>query len=218
MKKLREKGLVPAVLYGPELKEEMALSVSEKEFAKIFKEAGESSIIQLEVGGEEKGSIPVLIREVVTDATSDKIVHIDFYQPRLKEEVEATVSLVFEGVSPAVKKLNGNLIKSFSEVEVRALPLELPHEIKVNLRKLETFNDNILVKDLIVPKGVKILRDPEEVIATVVPYEEEVIEEKKEPIAAEAEAPKEQKAEGVEAASKGGEPRPNLFGREKKEN
>ncbi len=198
MKKLREKGLIPAILYGPELKEEMALEVSEKEFAKIFKEAGESSIIQLEVGGQEKGGIPVLIREVVTDAVSDKIVHIDFYQPRLKEEVEATVSLVFEGVSPAVKKLNGNLIKSFSEVEVRALPLELPHEIKVNLGKLETFNDNILVKDLIVPKGVKILRDPEEVIATVVPYEEEVIEKKKEPVAAEVEAPKEQKAEGVE--------------------
>ena len=145
-------------------------------------------MIKIEI--KDNGEATALIREVTSHPLNEKIVHIDFYQPNLKQEVEATVALVFEGEPAAVKTLGGNLVKSFDEIEVRALPLELPHEIKVDLSKLETFQDNILIKDLELPSGVKASREPEEVVATVVAPEQERVEE----------APVKEEAEGAEEA------------------
>ena len=85
--------------------------------------------------------------------------------------------------------MGGTLVKSISEVEIKALPQNLPHEIKVEISSLKTFEDEILVKDLKVPEGVKILRKPEEIIASVLPPEK--VEE-------ELEKPVEEKVEEVE--------------------
>ncbi|MBZ9569730.1 50S ribosomal protein L25 [Patescibacteria group bacterium] len=204
VKDLRKKGILPAVLYGPEIKN-LPLEIDLKEFEKIYKEAGESSVIKLKIppqrgearsmklsGKHQKaknGEISVLIKEVVRDPLTEKFLHVDFYQPKLKEEVEAMVPLVFEGEAKAVKDFGGTFIKNISEVEVRALPLNLPKEIKVDIEKLKTFEDSILIRDLRLPEGVKILKDPEETVALVSPpekveeelekpIEEKVIEEK----------------------------------------
>ena len=198
--KLREQELIPAVLYGPEI-ENQSLSIKAKEFEKIFQEAGESTMIKIEI--KDGGEATALIKEVILHPLDEKVVHIDFYQPDMKQEVEATVILVFEGESPAVKVLGGNLVKSFDEIEVKALPLELPHEIKVNLDKLKTFQDNVLIKDLDLPAGVKALREPDEVVATVVEPEQEKVEK----------APAEEVA-AEETASKEGEFRSEDSGQE----
>ncbi len=163
VKKIRKEGIIPAILYGPKLKN-IPLEINLKEFEKVFEVAGESSLISLEI---EKKKTPVLIHEVQRDPLTGKPIHVDFYQPSLKEEIEARVALVFEGEAPAVKELGGTLIKNISEIEVKALPQNLPHEIKVNISQLKTFDDNILVKDLKLPEGVKILRNPEEIVAFV---------------------------------------------------
>ncbi len=170
VKDLRKKGILPAVLYGPEIKN-LPLEIDLKEFEKIYKEAGESSVIKLNIKHQKakNGEISVLIKEVVRDPLTEKFLHIDFYQPKLKEEVEATVPLVFEGEAKAVKDFGGTFIKNISEVEVRALPLDLPKEIKVDIEKLKTFEDSILIRDLRLPEGVKILKDPEETVALVSP-------------------------------------------------
>ena len=165
---LRKKGVLPAVLYGPKLKENLLLELDEKKFEKVLKEAGESSLISLEAGGKV---YLVLIHEIQSTPLTGKVIHVDFYQPSLKEEVEVTVPLVFEGVAPAVRDLGGTLIKNIQEVTVKALPQNLPHEIKVNVEKLKTFEDNILIKDLIMPRGGKILKEAEEIIALVSPLE-----------------------------------------------
>ena len=123
----------------------------------------------------------VLIHDVKIDSLSGKIIHIDFYQPRLDEETEAGIPLVFEGEAIAVKELGGTLVKNFHEIEVRALPQNLPKEIKVNLEKLKTFEDVILIKDLIIPKGVEILKEPDEVVILVARLEK-VEEELKKPV------------------------------------
>ena len=196
VKNLRRKGTLPAVLYGPRLKS-LSLEIDLKEFEKTYKEVGESSLISLKVNpstgsGQVKKTL-VLIHEVQRDPLTNEFSHVDFYQAPLKEKVEATVPLVFEREAGAVKELGGTLVKNITEVEVKALPKNLPHEIKVNVNVLKTFEDNILIKDLNVSKEVEILKDPEEIVASVVPPEA-VEEELVKPI--------EEKVEEVEKVEK----------------
>jgi large subunit ribosomal protein L25 len=162
---LRSKDIVPAVVYGPEQKN-ASIEVASQEFLKVLKEAGESSLIDLMIEGE-KTKRQVLVHEIQRNPVTDQIIHIDFFQPSLKQEVEVTVPLVFEGVSFAVKDLGGTLVKNFNEVDVKALPQNLPHEIKVNIELLKNLGDHIMVKDLVIPKGVEIMKKAEEIIVSV---------------------------------------------------
>ena len=177
VKALIKQGILPAVLYGPQIKN-LPLELNMKEFYKIYKEAGESSLISLQV---ENKNFSVLIHEVKRDPVSDNPIHVDFYQPILTKEVEATVPLVFEGEAKAVRDLGGTLVKEIQEIEVWALPQDLPHEIKIDISKLETFEDEILIKDLQIPQNVKIQRDINDIVALVVPPEK-IEEELKKPI------------------------------------
>jgi len=201
-KTLRKKGVLPGVLYGPEIKEALPLELDCKTFEKVYNTAGESSLITLVItkgkdeakdsspsGKFEKKKFLVLIYAVELDPLSQKAIHVDFYQPKLDEEITADIPLVFEGEAPAIKELGGTFVRNIHEVEVRALPQNLPHEIRINVDKLKTFEDSILVKDLIVPKEVKILKDPEETVAFVA--EPEKVEE-------ELAKPVEEKVEEVE--------------------
>lgn len=190
-KTLRKEGVLPAVLYGPKIKNQ-PLELDSKEFEKIYQEAGESTLITLEVrGGKEK--YLVLIHDVQQDPLTGKPIHIDFYQPSLEEKIQAKIPIVLEGASLAVKELGGTLIKNISEIGVKALPQNLPKEIKVNIDNLKTFEDHILIKDLRVGEGVEILRGPEEIVVSVAPPEK--VEE-------ELAKPLEEKVEEVEKVEK----------------
>jgi len=184
---LRRENLIPAELYGHGL-ENIHLSVPAKEFSKLFKEAGESTIINLNL---ENKKLPVLIHEVSVDPLSDKIIHIDFYQVKMDEKIITSVPLEFIGEAPAVKEKEGILIKAVQEIEVEALPSDLPHNIEVDISQLSDIGMSIHVKDLKIDKKVKVLADLETVVATVTePAKEEVVEK---PITVE-----EVKAEGEE--------------------
>ena len=187
-KKLRQKGILPGVLYGPEIKKAISLELDCKAFEQVYSEAGESSLISLEV---DKDKFLVLVHDLKLDPLKEGPTHVDFYQPRLDEEVEVTVPIIFEGESAAVKDLGGTLVKNISEIEIKALPQKLPHEVRINIAGLKTFEDHILVKDLGLPEGVKVLQEPEEIIASVSPLEK-VEEELVKPI--------EEKVEEVEKA------------------
>jgi large subunit ribosomal protein L25 len=213
VKALRNKGVIPAVLYGPKTKNTL-LEVDEKEFEKIFKEAGESSLISLEIEGEKptvrtQKKVIVLIHEITRQPLTGRPTHIDFYQPALDKEIEARVALVFEGEAPAAKELGGTLVKNFSEIEIKTLPQNLPKEIKVDVSVLKTFEDNILIKDLTIPPEVKVLRKhPEEIVASVTPpvkVEEELekpIEEKVEEVEKVEKKKKEEEVEVEEVEKK----------------
>ncbi|MBI1984637.1 MAG: 50S ribosomal protein L25 [Candidatus Wildermuthbacteria bacterium] len=160
---LRAKGLIPAVLYGPNAKEEI-LSVAQKDFEKVFQEAGESALVSLTV---DQKTAPVFIYDIQKDPLTSKVTHIDFYQPALDQKIELEVPLIFEGSAPAVKDLGGTLIKNMQKLEVRALPQDLPHEIRVDVSKLLTFEDRICVKDIGTDQKIEILNNPEDAIAQV---------------------------------------------------
>ncbi len=134
-----------------------------------------------------------MVHDIQFDPLTGKPIHIDFYQPSLEEETEVTVPIIFEGEAPAVKELGGTLVKNIGDVEVKALPQNLPHEIKLNIDSLKTFEDNIKISDLKIPPGVKILKDSEEIVVSVSPPEK--IEE-------ELEKPIEEKVEEVEKIEK----------------
>jgi len=177
---LRQKDILPAVLYGPKIKKTQSLEIDYKAFEKVYKTAGESSLISLEIEGEDK-KIPVLIHEIQKNRLTGKISHIDFYQPSLEEKTVVKIPIVLEGTSPAVKESGGTLVKYISEVDVKALPQNLPKEIKINVENLNTFEDNILIKDLKLPEGVEILRNSNDIVASVLPPEK-VEEELEKPI------------------------------------
>lgn len=182
---------IPAVVYGPGVKN-ASIEIDYKDFQKTFKQAGESSLFELNIEGE-KVKRPVLIHDIQKDPISGKFIHVDFFQASLKEEVEASVPLVFFGVAPAEKDLGGTLVKNITEVEVKALPQNLPHEIKVSIDGLKTFQDHILIKDLVLPENVKAIKKPEEIIASV--SEQQKIEE-------ELEKPIEENVEDIEKVEK----------------
>ncbi len=163
---LRQKGIVPGILYGPKIKNTL-LEIDSKEFEKIYKTAGENSLVSLELQGEgnTKKKFSVLIHDVQVDSLSRKPLHIDLFQPDLTEEIEVMIPLVFEGESAAVKDWGGTLVKNIHEVNVKALPQNLPHEIKVNVENLKTLQDVIFIEDLSIPEGVKIIKDPKEIVA-----------------------------------------------------
>lgn len=157
---------MPAVLYGQKIKESVNLEVDSKEFEKILKEAGGSSLINLNIEGKKEGAL-VLIHDIERDPVIGNPIHVDFYQPNLEEEIEAKVPLVFEGEALAVKDLGGTLVKNVSQVLVKAKPQNLPKEIRVAIGSLKTFEDSIAIKDLLLPTGVKIVGDLSNVVAFV---------------------------------------------------
>lgn len=212
VKQLRNRGNLPVALYG-QGKPTENLTVSAKDFIKVYQKAGRSSLIDLTI--EEKNPIKIIIKEIQSHPISDDIIHADLYKIKMDEEITAEIPLKFLGEAPAVKELEGNLITNKDTVEVKCLPGDLIHEIEVDISKLITFDDVIYIKDLIIPENIKVVDDPEEIVVSVTPpRSEEELEAMETEAAAdsekaqiekletEAEAEKVEKVEGEEGGEK----------------
>ena len=163
-KALRRKGYLPAIIYGHRFNN-IPLQLKKADFAKVLKEAGETTIIKLSIDGKKNED--VVIHDLVRDPVSDQILHIDFYKVKAGEKMTAEIPLVFEGEAPAVKDLGGVLISGLQSLKIKALPKDLPKEIKVDVSVLKDFETKIQVKDLKMPPGVEVLAGPDEIIASV---------------------------------------------------
>ncbi len=155
---------VSCVLYGKGINNEM-LWVDKKIFNKVYEEAGESTILKLSL--EKDGERNVIIKDVQKDILTGAPIHVDFYQVRMDEEIEAEVELEFVGESPAVKELGGVLVKNMDKIEIKCLPGDLLSKIEVDISRIKTFDDYIYVKDLSIPEKVEISVDPGTVVAMV---------------------------------------------------
>ncbi|MDO8489792.1 MAG: 50S ribosomal protein L25 [bacterium] len=163
---LRDDGIIPAVVYGHST-ESTPISLALAAFEKCYREAGESSLIDLSI--DNAGSIKALIHDVQRDAVNERVLHVDFYAVTMTEKLTATIQFKFIGEPKAVKALGGVLVKNLSEVEVRCLPGDLVHEIVIDLSPLQTFEDTITIGDLPIPPGMEILAQDDTIIAVVTP-------------------------------------------------
>ena len=163
VKKLRKQGIVPAALYGKKVKS-LSLEIDLKTLRQVYNKTGESGLIELLIEGE-KEERPVLIHNLQTDPLTEQILHTDFYQVDLKEKVTSTVPVVAKGEAPAVVERRGVLLQPLSEVEVEALPQDLPDHLEANIERLTEVDQAVLVKDLIFDKSkVTVLAKPEELV------------------------------------------------------
>ncbi len=172
LKTIRQAGRLPVVVYGPKDKP-VSLFVALSDFKKVFATAGESSLITVNFGEESKD---VLINDVERHPVTSEPIHADFYVVDKTKTIKIGVPLTFTGISAAVKDLGGTLVKVKHELEVETLPMNIPHNITVDISLLTTLESQILVKDLAVPSGVTVLAQPEEVVASISVAEEEPVE------------------------------------------
>ncbi len=163
VKALRVEGMVPAELYGHGIKNEH-VAVSMKDLRKVLRHAGETSIISLTLSGKK---YPVFIHDVARNPITDSIENVDFYSVRMDQKMRIKVPLTFIGEAPGVKEKGGVLVRSLSELEVEALPADIPHNIEVNLGTLADVGSSIHVSELTIPADVRVMAKPEFVVATI---------------------------------------------------
>ncbi len=172
LENLKAEGMIPAVFYGFK-RETTPIAVSLKDFRKIWREAGESSAIVLET---EAGPVDVLIHDMQTDPISDTPIHVDFLAIDMTKKITVAVPVEFEGEAPIVKGGTVTLVKVLHEVEVEALPKDLPHSLSVDVSAMDALDSQVLVKDIELPSGVTLITGADEVVASISEQKEEVEE------------------------------------------
>ncbi|MES2224956.1 MAG: 50S ribosomal protein L25 [Patescibacteria group bacterium] len=169
---IREQDMIPAVYYGAG-SDAVSIAVPAKAFAKVLKEAGETTPVTLTIGGEK---ISTIIHDMQHNHRTGDVTHIDFLIIDMKQELEVSVPLEFVGTAEAEKAGLGTITKAIHEVQVSALPANLPHSFEIDVTNLATLEDQIHVKDIKLPKGVTMITDGEEVVAMVAHFVEEAEE------------------------------------------
>ncbi|SRR5258708_3596995 len=193
VKSLRSAGLIPANLYGKDVKS-TSVTVDAKEFEKVFKKAGETSVVTVALGKEDR---PVLIHNIQSHPVTGAMLHIDFFQVNLKQKVTANIPVEVTGESPVAKSGAGTVVILLNELEVESLPTDLPEKFTVDASKLIEVDQLVKVSDLKYDKDkVEIKTNPDEIVVKVEPpQKEEVVVA---PVATETTV-----AEGAEAPKEG---------------
>lgn len=163
VKKLRREGILPGNVYGKNIKS-ISVQVKDKDFEKVYSEAGETGLVDIDLKGK---TIPVLIHNVQKDPIRKFYIHADFYKVDLTQKVKAMVPLVIIGQAKAVVDKLGLLLQPLSQIEVEALPEDLPEKIEVNVELLAKVEQQITVGEIQSPKGVTIITDPSQVVVKI---------------------------------------------------
>lgn len=195
VKHLRREGILPANMFGRGIKSQ-SLQLPLKEFQAVYSKVHETGLVDLSVSEDVH---PILIQNVHMHPTLHTPLHADFFKVNLKEKVKATIPIVSVGEPKAVTDKIGVLLQPLSEIEVEALPTDLPEHIEVNIENLSQIDDSITVGDLKIPSGVEVTADSGEMVFRI----GELVSEEAEELAAEEEAAAEAASE--ETAAEEGE-------------
>ena len=176
VKHLRKEGFLPATVYGKAF-ESLSVQFNAAEIEKLFNDIGESTLVEVIL--DEKEKLPVLFRNPQYHPVEGNMIHIDCYKVNLKEKISAMVPIEFVGESQAVKDGN-TLVTVTDEVEIEALPADLPESIEVDLAVLDNLEATVTVADLKIDTSkLEILTDTEQLIVKV---EEPRVEEEVAPV------------------------------------
>lgn len=187
VKKLRNKGLVPGVIYGRGVST-IPITLNNREVQKLLSTISSSQLINLAVDGKDHTT---LVRDKQLHPVSGRLLHIDFIEVSMSEKIKTDVAISIQGEAPAVKNMNGILVTGVEAIQVECLPQDLPERVVVDISILEEFGDSIFVRDINLPKEVEILTDLDEMVIVVttpaaeeeeIEVEEEIIEEEPEVI------------------------------------
>jgi large subunit ribosomal protein L25 len=160
---LRRQGQLPAVIYGHGIKP-LLISLNQKEANRILPSLSSSHLVVIKVDGQPHTT---LVREKQRHPVKGHMIHIDFQEVSMTERLKAQVQLVIVGDAPAVKNYNGIIVVNMEELEVEALPGDLPDRITLNIDSLTNIGDAIHVRDIQLPSTVDMLEDPNEIIVVV---------------------------------------------------
>lgn len=201
VKNLRDKKVIPAVLYGHNVKP-VNLEIDYAAFEKALSQAGESTLVDLTVGQEK--SVKVLIQDFQVEPRTGMYIHVDFHQVRMDEKLRTKIALKFIGEAPIVKAESATLVTNIDEIEVECLPSALVHEIEVDVSGLKTFEDQIHIADLKIPAGIKVLIPETEVVVLAQPprSDKELADLESKPEAPVTEVIADKPAEGAETDEK----------------
>ncbi|MHB1126034.1 MAG: 50S ribosomal protein L25 [Bacillota bacterium] len=165
-RRARHQGYVPGVLYGLESKG-VPLQVSAKELDHLLISKGDNALVEVEIMGDKGlARYKTLIREVQRSPVKGEPVHVDLYQITMKDKLHTSVPVHLIG-EPAGAKAGGILQHGQREIEIECLPADIPSTLDVNVAGM-AIGDHLVVADIVVPAGVKIVSDPAAIIATVV--------------------------------------------------
>ncbi|MDO8521667.1 MAG: 50S ribosomal protein L25 [bacterium] len=205
---LRTRGAMPAVFYGPK-EGATAVSIDAHKFEKIWREAGETTVVVLKGIGEEK---EVLIHDVQFHPVTSSPLHADFYVLEKGKKIKIKVPLVFTGSAPA-EKAGHILVKTLHEIEIEVAPAELPHNLPVDVSALANVGDHITAGQIVLPPSAKLITGAKDIVASISEFKEEkvVVPEPAAPAEGAVAAP----AEGT--APVAGAPKPEAKAGEKKE-
>lgn len=171
VKQLRKKGLVPGNIYGKSVKS-AAISLSLVDLKKVYGETGETGLIEITVKGAKEPH-HVLVHNIQRHAVSGDFIHVDLHEVALKEKITIPVPVKFVGDAPALTAQKGVLITILNELEVEALPTDLPEEIEVELVSLKEVGDAVKVSDIKTSAKFKIIQAADTVIARINPLQKE---------------------------------------------
>ncbi len=170
---LRRAGKLPGVLYGHQT-ESTPILMELRDASRVLAHASSSQLITVNLDGKE---FATLVREKQRDFIKGTLLHVDFQVVSLTEKIRTTVGIELSGTSPAVKDYNGVVVQELDEVEVEALPQDLPEKIVVDISGLTKIGDAVYVRDLSIPTGIEILNEPDEVVVIVTGAAPEISEE-----------------------------------------
>lgn len=177
VKAIRRAGKLPAVMYGKQI-EPVSIMLDFRQANPVLDKISQSTLVLLDLDGKQHY---VLVRDKQRDVLRGHLTHVDFQVVSLTERVRANVAIHLEGKSPAVEELGGILVQNLEELDIEALPRDLPERINVDVSILKEIGDAIHVRNLALPEGIVVHTDPDEIIAVVTsPEAEEVVEELKE--------------------------------------
>jgi large subunit ribosomal protein L25 len=161
VKAMRRDGKLPAVIYGRHT-EPINVFLDAHTASLALGRISSSSLVTIDVNGTE---YPALVREKQRDYIKNKLLHVDFLAVSLDEKLRARVSVHFVGVSAAVKDHGAVLVHNLEQLQVESLPGDLPERIDVDISVLTKIGDGVRVKDVQVSDKVRLLDDPETMVA-----------------------------------------------------